>query len=49
MGGKSNHFIVSMDLAEHSGFTNQGDYKSNWITTNQINRVVPQPTMRNSW
>ena len=25
-----------MDLAEQSGFTNREDYKSNWITTNQI-------------
>ena len=25
-----------MDLAEHNAFTNWGDYKSNWITTNQI-------------
>ena len=26
-----------MDLAKHSGFTNNwGDYKSNWMTTNQI-------------
>ena len=29
--------FVSMDLAEHSSFTNWEDYKSNWITTNQIN------------
>ena len=35
----NNQFIqVSMDLAEHSGFTNWGDYKSSWLTTNQINR-----------
>ena len=26
-----------MDLAEHSCLTNWGDYKSNWITANQIN------------
>ena len=33
----NNQFIqVSMDLAEHSGFTNWGDYKSNRITTNQF-------------
>ena len=25
-----------MALAQHSGFTNWGDYKSNWITTNQL-------------
>ena len=35
-----------MDLAEHSGFTNWGDYKSNWITTYQMlvfeeNRSAP--------
>ena len=33
-----NHFIqVWMDLAEYSGFTNW-DYKSKWITGNQIKR-----------
>ena len=25
-----------MDLAVHSGFTDSGDYKPNWITTNQM-------------
>ena len=35
-----------MDLAEHSGFPNWGDYKSNWITTYQMlvfeeNRSAP--------
>ena len=30
------HDQVSMNLAEHSGFTNWGDYISSWSTTNQI-------------
>ena len=29
-----------MDLAEHSCFTNWGNYKSIWITTNQIKSNV---------
>ena len=33
----NNHLIkVLMDLAEQSGFINWGDYKSTWLTTNQI-------------
>ena len=33
----NNHFTeVSMALSKHSCFTNWGDYKSKWITTNRI-------------
>ena len=32
--------IVSVNLAQHNCFTNSGDFKWNWITTNQIKFLV---------
>ena len=36
----NNNLKLSVDLVKHGCFTNLGDYKSNWITTNQIKLIL---------